>query len=100
MKRLRIVLAVATAVATLLGSRAPASAQAPAALRVTVADPSGAVIPGATVAVAGAEDATRSVKRTGTTGADGIATIAGLAPGRYLIEAAFPGFETQQLKDV
>src|SRR5205807_669612 len=30
----------------------------------------------------------------------GIATVAGLAPGRYAIQAEFPGFETRVLKDV
>jgi hypothetical protein len=30
----------------------------------------------------------------------GIANLAGLAPGRYTIQAEFPGFETKQLKDV
>src|SRR5438045_6125238 len=70
-------------------------------LRVTVVDPSGAVIVGATVTVAGSEDATRAAAvapiRTSDTG---IATVSGLMPGRYAIQAEFPGFETRLLKDV
>jgi hypothetical protein len=84
-------------------SAAPAIAQPAqtATLRVTVVDPSGAVVPGATVTVAGAEDATKgppiaSVRTTDV----GIATISGLKPGRYAIQAEFPGFESRSLPDV
>lgn len=79
----------------------PLLAQTPtASVVVTVADPSGAVIPQAAVVVTGAEEPTRTVNRTATTGDDGSATVSSLVPGRYVIEAAFPGFESRQLKNV
>src|SRR6266851_5312619 len=87
-----------------LGLSIPSAfAQAPAVgtLRVTVVDPSGAVIVGATVAVAGAEDATSAASRAPVKTSDaGVASVSGLAPGRYTITADFPGFETRVLKDV
>jgi hypothetical protein len=87
-----------------LGPPAPRLfAQAPAVgtLRVTVVDPSGAVIVGATVTVTGAESATSTTTLTPVRTADtGIATVAGLTPGRYTIEAEFPGFETRRLNEV
>jgi hypothetical protein len=80
-----------------------AFAQAPAlgTLRVTVVDPSGAVLVGATVAVTSADAATIAatyppVQTTDT----GTATVAGLPPGRYTIQAEFPGFETKRVTDV
>src|SRR5437588_10362184 len=80
-----------------------AFAQAPnlATLRVTVVDPSGAVVVGATVTVTGADDATKaaSVAPVRTSEA-GVAVVTGLVPGRYTIEAAFPGFENRVLGDV
>ena len=60
-------------------------AQAPnlGTLRVTVVDPSGAVIVGATVTAAGAEDTTRtSTLAPAQTSDSGIATFSGLTPGR------------------
>ena len=75
-------------------SRKPA---APGTLNVTVVDPSGAVIVGATVTVTGAEDADArrlDLRRCRPEDA-GIATVAGLPPGRYTIQAEFPGFETR-----
>ena len=72
-----------------------------ATLRVTVVDPSGAVVQGATVTVTGTEDATKgtTIAPTRTTDA-GVATIANLRPGRYAIQAEFPGFEPRTLPDV
>ena len=91
-------------VALLLSPLAPgAFAQAPATgtLRVTVVDPSGAVIVGATVAVTGSETGTGAAEIGSVkTGDAGIATISGLTPGRYTIQAEFLGFETRVLKDV
>src|SRR5437899_1806216 len=80
-----------------------AFAQAPnlATLRVTVVDPSGAVVVGATVTVAGADDSTRRATvapvRTSDTG---VATVSGLTPGRYTIQAEFPGFEPRVLEAI
>jgi hypothetical protein len=88
--------------AALVLHSAPAAAQAPpgATLRLTVVDPTGAVLADADVTVAGTDDANRAVKRDGKTDGSGVATITGLAPGRYSIASSFPGFETRQLKDV
>jgi hypothetical protein len=90
-------------VAALAGPAPSALAQAPPAgtLRVTVVDPSGAVIVGATVAVTGADEAAGAapvapVQTSGT----GTATVSGLPPGRYAIRAEFPGFESKLVKDV
>jgi hypothetical protein len=70
-------------------------------LRVTVVDQTTAVVVGATVTVSGADEATKaatiaSVKTTDT----GVAVIPSLTPGRYTIEAEFPGFEKRVLSDV
>ena len=70
-------------------------------LNVTIVDPSGAVIAGATVTVAGAEDATKAATpEPAQTSSQGVAAITGLAPGRYTVEGSFPGFETRLVKDV
>ena len=72
-----------------------------ARLIVTVVDPSGGVIPGATVTAAGLDDANRAAAvRPATTTVNGVATIDALLPGRYSIEAEFGGFEKGVLKDV
>ena len=78
-----------------------AQARRDARLLVTVSDQTGAVIPGATVKVDGQEAATRSVGLEAVKTSDqGIAAIAGLVPGRYVVQAAFPGFETNLVRDV
>ena len=82
---------------------APLCAQTPqtGTLRVTVVDPSNAVVLGATVTVTGAEPATANVKTAPARSAEGgIATISNLPPGRYTVLAEFPGFETRTLADV
>jgi carboxypeptidase family protein len=82
-------------------SSAFAQPAATATLRVTVVDPSNAIIVGATVTVTGAEPVTRAQSVPVATTADtGIATLTGLAPGRYTIQAEFPGFETRTLQEV
>ncbi len=80
---------------------AEAQATRPGRLLVTVADPSGAVIPNATVTVTGQESATKGtpIAPVKTTEA-GLATLEALALGRYTIQAEFPGFETTTVKDV
>jgi len=70
-------------------------------LLVTVTDPSGAVVPNATVTVTGIEEATRgSSPKPAVTSDKGLATVELLVPGRYSVEAQFPGFETAVLKDI
>lgn len=81
----------------------PLFAQTPptGTLRVTVVDPSNAVVIGASVAVTGAEPATSGVKIEPVRSVDGgVATITSLPPGRYTVQAEFPGFETRTLTDV
>jgi hypothetical protein len=82
---------------------APAGAQAPrpGRLIVTVADQTSAVIPNATVTVTGIEQSTSGVKVAPVqTTAQGIATLEGLPPGRYQLQAEFEGFETTIVRDV
>src|SRR5262245_8625284 len=84
-------------------SAAPARAQprAAATLHVTVVDPSGAVIVGATVTVLPADAGTGPGTRTPVlTGDNGIANSSGLSPGRYTLGTELPGFEPLELKDV
>jgi hypothetical protein len=80
-----------------------ALAQTPrdATLLVTVVDQTRAVIPASTVTVAGIEDATKAATIAPTpTSNQGVATISGLKPGRYSIQAEFAGFQPGVLKDV
>jgi Carboxypeptidase regulatory-like domain len=83
-------------VCCLAHSLAWAQTPATSSLRVTVSDPSGAVIVGAQVQVT---DPSGAVK-TQPTGAQGEAIFEGLAPGRYTIAAESAGFERGELKDV
>ena len=70
-------------------------------LRVTVVDQTNAVVVGATVTVAGAEDSTKGASIAPATTSDaGVAVISSLPPGRYTVEAEFPGFEKRVLADV
>jgi hypothetical protein len=70
-------------------------------LLVTVADQTGAVIPGATVTVTGEATApnTPAIEPVKTSDR-GIATVERLVPGRYTIRAEFPGFQTRLIADV
>jgi len=68
---------------------------------VTVVDQSGAVVPDASVTLVGLEDATKAATVSPAKTSDkGIATIENVLPGRYSIQAEFPGFELGLLKDV
>ena len=91
-------------VATVLLVSSATFAQAPApggTLVVTIVDSTGAVLPGATVSVAGIEATNKAAAiEPVKAGADGVATIQRLAPGRYAIQAEFDGFETRRLPDV
>jgi hypothetical protein len=86
----------------LIACASPAAAQArrDGRLLVTVVDQTGAVIPAATVSVVGQDAATRTALAPAKTSDQGIAAIAGLAPGRYAVQAEFPGFEVGSIKDV
>jgi hypothetical protein len=115
MMRLGPVLAIAGLSLCVLGRPVPVSAQvrpapqvpapqAPAAvarLLVTVVDATGGVIPSATVTVVALDLAPAAATIPAVvTSPQGLATITGLAPGRYSIQAEFQGFETSILKDV
>jgi hypothetical protein len=78
-----------------------AQQQQPATFRVVVKDPSGAVIPKALVQITGTEARTQDVTIVAlVTDAVGAAVAQNLIPGRYSVQAAFPGFETRVLPDV
>src|SRR5439155_130346 len=85
----------ATLLVAILLSQAPAP---DASLRVTVVDPSGAVIVGARVTVqAETPDAGRVALDTGPRGE---ATFQALTPGRYQFRVESPGFEAYDARDV
>jgi hypothetical protein len=69
-----------------------------ARVAVTVVDQTGAVIPNAKVTLTAV--AAGAAIEPATTNDKGIALVTGLAPGRYTIQAEFPGFETRILKDL
>jgi hypothetical protein len=71
-----------------------------ARLIITVVDPSGAVIPNATVKVIGLDDATKKTTiAPQQTSGKGVTTFERLAQGRYSIQSEFPGFEMGLLRD-
>jgi hypothetical protein len=74
-----------------------AHAQFDASLRGTVTDPSGAVIPGATVTLTNKE--TNQVK-TSQSDASGIYTFNALAPGSYGVTAQRQGFKKKEIAQV
>jgi hypothetical protein len=70
-------------------------------LIITVSDPSGAVIPEATVTLVGLDAASKAVTIPPVkTLANGSAMFEALAIGRYSITAEFPGFDLGLLRDV
>jgi hypothetical protein len=70
-------------------------------LMLTVADQTGAVLPGATVTMAPAGgDAAGAPIAPVQSSPDGIAIVSGLAPGRYTIRVEFPGFDIGTLESV
>jgi len=70
-------------------------------LLVTVADATGAVLPSAIVTVTGIEARTSTPTIAPVMASpQGLATLPGLAPGRYSVRAEFPGFQTATLADV
>lgn len=81
---------------------APAAAQPrDTRMLITVIDQTNAVIPDATVTVTGTEAATQTLEPAPIkTATNGLATIAGLTPGRYTARAEFPGFFPGVLKEV
>jgi len=78
---------------------APTQSARDARVAVTVVDQTGAVIQNATVTVTSVDAPSTTIAPV-KTDEKGVASLTGLAPGRYTIQAEFPGFETHQLKDV
>jgi hypothetical protein len=92
---------LASLVLLLMPSPAAGQAAAPRGkLTITVADPSGGVIPGATVTLIGLDTATKADTIPPALTTDkGIATFADLVPGRYSARADFSGFDMGLLRD-
>ncbi len=74
-----------------------AQAQFNASLRGTVSDPSGAVVPGATVTLTN-KDTNQS--QTATTDGSGIYTFNSLGPAHYSLMVTHPGFKSKSLAQV
>ncbi len=70
-------------------TQAPAAPVTTAALRGHIADPTGALIPGATVTIATPDG---SVVATTTSDSAGVYQVTGLAPGSYIVQASYTGF--------
>jgi len=82
-------------------SRVLAQPAANGTLQVTVVDSTGAVIVGATVTVVGVDAATKAMTPAPVqTSTQGVAIVPRLVPGRYAVQAEFPGFETRRIADV
>lgn len=84
----------------LLGATGTAQAQGVGAsgdIRGTVTDPSGAVLPGATISIT---DVDRGIRRTVTADARGEYRMTGLLPTTYEVSVELQGFETQIRKGV
>ncbi|HEX4347363.1 MAG TPA: carboxypeptidase-like regulatory domain-containing protein, partial [Vicinamibacterales bacterium] len=77
----------------------PAAQPRDGRLIVTVIDQTNAILPHATVKVVGIEDATKKPLEPVEASDDGVASIDGLVPGRYSVQAEFAGFETNLVKD-
>jgi hypothetical protein len=106
----RLLLAASVTLAIVLTPLA-ALAQAPAPagrLRVTVVDQNGGVIPNARVVVTSQnppakDDGGRprvAPPAPIVTSASGVASVESLAPGQYIVQAEFPGFDTTVVRDV
>jgi hypothetical protein len=93
-------LAIALSLCLFAGSAAAAQVPKTGKLAVTVTDPSGAVIPLATVTVTPQESGASQALTPATASMEGLAIIENLAPARYSVTAAFAGFETVTVKDV
>ena len=74
-----------------------ASAQFKAGVQGTVADTTGAVVPGVEITVTNQET---GVSQKGTTSEAGFYAVTNLPPGKYTVTAALSGFETAVVQDV
>lgn len=88
----------ATAVLVCVAMALPAVAQtASANLSGTITDPTGAVIPGATVVAASAD---QNVKSTQVSDKKGYFSISNLQPGNYVLTVSREGFRTEVLHSI
>jgi len=69
-------------------------------LAVTVMDQTNSVLPNALVTLAGQDESLAAVHRDSRTSGSGVVVFDDLGPGRYTIQAEFPGFQTVILRDV
>src|SRR5262245_32458357 len=100
-RRVLILAALTCAVASTPVAGQPAQASQDGRVIVTVVDSSSAVLPGATVIVTALDDGARAATFAPVTTSDkGIAAIDRLLPGRYRIQAEFPGFENGVLPEI
>jgi len=90
-------LMLAVAPVTWAQSTAPAPAQDTGGIRGQVADPTGAVIPGATVVVMSTSG---KVAGKATSDNGGVYTVHGLAPGTYSVTVVAPGFATYRVPGI
>ena len=97
----RLIFAAILAVVGFPGVGGAQTSAARSKLIVTVSDPSGAIIPDATVTVVGLEETSKAVAvPPAKTLTNGSVTFEGLVPGRYSIGAEFAGFDAGLLRDV
>ena len=94
-----VALSVAAALAG-AGSAAAQSADRLGRLVVTVVDQTQAVLPDATVSVTAQREGAPVPPAKATTSKVGVAVFENLEPGRYTIQAEFPGFEPAAIRDV
>lgn len=90
---MRVRMPSAVAVFMVLSMATVAFAQATGQIAGQVTDPSGAMLPGATVE---ATNVATGAVRTAVTGADGLYTLPLLQPGLYNVKASLDGFKTAQ----
>lgn len=72
----------------------------PGRIQVTVIDASGGGIPGASVTVTRLDSATHGAEHHATTNEKGVALLERVTPGRYQVDATFPGFEAGRIREV
>ena len=87
-------------VALLLAAPVAAQTARDGRLIITVADQTGAVIPGATVTLTFQDSPNAPAVSPATTSTQGVATFQGLAQGRYTVRAEFDGFDVSNVRDV
>src|SRR5579863_6274530 len=95
-KALRVKLIAIALFISLFGT-VGAYSQATASLRGTVSDPTGAVIPGATVTIKSADN---GAIRKSATDPNGDYSFLQVAPGNYKLVAEKPGFATMTKEDI